>query len=155
MGWITDLFEGISLSSELIAKLNAIEAQFAVLESENVKLKIDLQDLREQVAKIEREKQEFERKRQDLVTTREFHDDLLNETTEGLLIMLARGGGTIPARTLASIKPGSRLANVTRMKELAKQGYIEITQHKGRNLKTQTVSLTEKGETYLDEHFLR
>ena len=75
MGWIADLFEGDTLPLELIPKISDLESKFAVLERENVTLKIKIQELEKQIAEVEGENQQLRK-------TREFHTASVEEETE-------------------------------------------------------------------------
>ena len=83
MGWILDLFKGLNLAPELAEKLNDIEAELAVLQSENVALKIQTENLQKQIADVEREKQELQQENQDLRKTKELsYTTSIEENTE-------------------------------------------------------------------------
>src|SRR5947209_4582415 len=83
MGWLLDLLDGLNLAPERLAQFNDFESQFDILQRENVQLKLETDNLKEQIAEKEREKQELQRENQDLRKTREFsHDDLSEQYTE-------------------------------------------------------------------------
>jgi predicted RNase H-like nuclease (RuvC/YqgF family) len=59
MGWLTNLFKDIPLSPELCEKLATIEAETDTLKTDNVILKDDLREAREQVLRLEKRLDQF------------------------------------------------------------------------------------------------
>jgi predicted RNase H-like nuclease (RuvC/YqgF family) len=59
MGWLTDLFQDISLSPELRQKLGAVESEVDALKTDNVLLKDDLREAKAQVLRLEKKLDEY------------------------------------------------------------------------------------------------
>jgi hypothetical protein len=59
MGWLTEIFKDIPLSTELCEKLATIEAETDVLKTDNVILKDDLREARAQILRLEKRLEQF------------------------------------------------------------------------------------------------
>ena len=154
MGWITDLFEGIPLTSELIAKLESIEAQLAVLEPENVQLRIETERLKEQITEIERAKQQLKQENQDLRKTREFpHLDPLRPIEapkKKALLALALRGMHTPVGLLKEMGISDE-TGAPHLKQLMEEGYIELPP---LGTTVRYWKITMKGRELLASHLL-
>jgi len=59
MGWLTDIFKDVPLTTELREKLAAIEAENDALKTDNVILKDDLREARAQILALEKKLEQF------------------------------------------------------------------------------------------------
>ena len=59
MGWLTDTFKDVPLSTELREKLEVIEAENDSLKTDNVILKDDLREARAQILRLEKRLEQF------------------------------------------------------------------------------------------------
>ena len=59
MGWLTDLFKDVSLSTELRDKLADVEAENDALKTDNVILKDDLREAKAQILRLEKRLDQF------------------------------------------------------------------------------------------------
>ena len=60
MGWLTDIFQDVPLSTELREKLATVEAESDALKTDNVILKDDLREARAQILTLEKRLEQFE-----------------------------------------------------------------------------------------------
>jgi regulator of replication initiation timing len=149
MGWILDLFNGINLAPELVTKLNDIEAELSVLQSENVVLKIQTENLKKQIADVEREKQQLQA---ETYKTKELtHTSLLSKEKENILHTLGRFGAMSVYYMLSFIKMGQD-ETIALVKELKEEGYIDISPTTGTE--SRKCSITALGRLYLYENLL-
>ena len=80
MSWIIDSFKGMNLTPEFVTKLSDLESKFAVLERENVNLKLEVDKLRDEVEAKEGKNQELKQENERLRKTTELaHTDPLEE----------------------------------------------------------------------------
>jgi hypothetical protein len=147
MGWITDLFDHINLPLDLSTKLGEIESQFGNLEAEIVKLRIENQDLRDELAQLYKTKS--------LV-----HGDSLNDLQTEILITIAKFDrceflqieGQLVVKLAAQGKPPlSRAAVKHHLEVLSGEKYITITRS-GRA--PDRFSLKRRGGQYLEDNNL-
>jgi DNA-binding MarR family transcriptional regulator len=154
MSWIADLFEGLSLAPELITKLDDIELQFSLLESEVVQLRIQVERLTDEKAAIEREKQQFQQENEDLRKTREFpHTDPLTPLEAAkrkALLRLVHFGPQSLGTLIDQMQLGPENGSI-KIKELVDGGYIELPP---LGPGTRKATITEKGRELLATHFL-
>ena len=59
MGWLTEIFKDVPLSTELREKLATIEAENDALKTDNVILKDDLREARAQILSLEKRLEQF------------------------------------------------------------------------------------------------
>lgn len=59
MGWLTDIFKDVPLSTELREKLVRIEEENDALKTDNVLLKDDLREARAQILRLEKRLEQF------------------------------------------------------------------------------------------------
>jgi len=59
MGWLTDIFQDVPLSTELREKLATVEAESDALKTDNVILKDDLREARAQILALEKRLEQF------------------------------------------------------------------------------------------------
>lgn len=137
MGWLTDLFNDISLPPELRAKLSAVEAENDSLKTDNVLLKDDLREAKAQILRLE--------KRLDQYT----HTPELDETDVSILKEIALSSE--PASSYLSAKLSIEVGALDfRLEQLTETDYLSTWSIGG----IERYSLRPKGREYLIRHNL-
>jgi hypothetical protein len=157
MGWILDMYEGPTLPFEFVRKIETLEAQFKVLESENVTLITKIQELEKQIADVQREKQEV---LASTFKTTELHNTDLDDAKTSIITALGTGypasldnlGRHLMAMLRSQHKRHMETTVILyHLEELEDKGYVEsAVSSQGEKRYT----LTREGRKYFAEHDL-
>ena len=137
MGWLTDLFKDVPLSTELREKLATIEEENDALKTDNVLLKDDLREAKAKIIRLEKRIDEFT------------HHPELDETD--VLILKEIALTTDPAATYLAQKLSISLPVMEfRLERLAEIDYVSAWNIGG----AERYSLQPKSREYLIRHNL-
>jgi regulator of replication initiation timing len=142
MGWILDLFNCDNLAPEFATKLNDLESKFAVLERQNVALKLEVEKLREQGAIKDRENQRLQA---ETYKTKELAV-LLEEPKHRILVALHRHQSLSQPSLLARLQMNPTELDYY-IDELLSDLYIDFGRHSP--LKPRQYRLAQKGRKYI------
>ena len=132
MGWLTDIFQDVPLSTELREKLATVEAESDALKTDNVILKDDLREARAQILTLEKRLEQFA------------HQSELDETDALILKEIALTSE--PAATYLVTKLNLELSVVElRLEQLTDLDYLSTWSIGG----VERYSLEPKGREYL------
>ena len=132
MGWLTDLFTDVPLSTELREKLAAVEAENDGLKTDNVILKDDLRQAKAHILKLERQVDQYS------------HDTTLDETDIRILKEVAVTSE--PAASYLSKKLEIDIGALDfRLEQLTETDYLSAWSIGG----IERYSLRPKGREYL------
>ena len=137
MGWLTDLFTDVALSTELREKLAAVEAETDAIKTDNVILKDDLRQAKAQILKLERQVDQYS------------HETSLDETD--IRIVKEVAVTSEPTAAYLSKKLEIDLGALDfRLEQLTETDYLGAWSIGG----TERYSLKPKGREYLIRHNL-
>jgi predicted RNase H-like nuclease (RuvC/YqgF family) len=132
MGWLTDIFKDVPLSTELREKLATVEAESDALKTDNVILKDDLREAKAEILKLEKKLDQFT------------HHSELDETD--ILILKEIALTSEPAASYLAAKVNLDLATVEfRLERLREIDYLSTWSIGG----VERYSLEPKSREYL------